>query len=136
MEEALLESTRDYYARKRQEWINVDSTPDYLVKAETCLEEETTRVADYLNPSTEAKLLKVVEEELLEKVEMVLLEKEGSGCHVLLANDKSEDLQRMFRLFSQIGKWSQSHGHTLCRISLVPWAMISFNQRKARLGFG
>ena len=32
----------------------------------------------------------------------VLLEKEGSGCKALLANDKTEDLERMFRLFSRI----------------------------------
>lgn len=33
---------------------------------------------------------------------MNLLEKEGSGCSVLLANDKAEDLQRMFQLFSRL----------------------------------
>jgi len=87
-----LENTRQYYARKRQEWIDADSTPDYLIKAEAALNEEKIRVADYLNISSEPKLLKVVEEELLEKVEMVLLEKEGPGCRVLLANDKSETL--------------------------------------------
>ncbi|CAM9332740.1 unnamed protein product, partial [Choristocarpus tenellus] len=31
-----------------------------------------------------------------------LLEKEGSGCKVLLANDKLEDLSRMYRLFSRL----------------------------------
>jgi cullin 1 len=102
LEDPLLESTREYYAKKRQEWIATDSTPDYLIKAEAALNEERNRVADYLNQSSESKLLKVVEEEILEKVETVLLEKEGSGCRVLLANDKSEDLQRMFRLFSRL----------------------------------
>ena len=101
LEEALLNSTREYYAKKREEWIN-DSTPDYLIKAEESLNEERKRVEDYLNSSSEAKILKVVEEEILERVEMVLLEKESSGCRALLQNDKSEDLQRMFRLFSRL----------------------------------
>lgn len=104
LEGPLLDSTREYYAKKRQEWIVSDSTPDYLIKAERALIEEKNRVADYLNPATEPKLLKVCEEEILEKVEMVLLEKEGSGCRVLLANDKSEDLRRMFHLFSRLEK--------------------------------
>ncbi|CAM9394412.1 unnamed protein product, partial [Heterosigma akashiwo] len=39
---------------------------------------------------------------LLEKRESVLLEKEGSGCRALLANDKAEDLARMYRLFSRV----------------------------------
>lgn len=46
--------------------------------------------------------MRVLEEELIEKREMALLEKEGSGCRVLLANDMSEDLSRMFRLFSRV----------------------------------
>jgi cullin 1 len=100
LEEPLLNSTREYYARKREDWIN-DSTPDYLIKAEEALNEERNRVADYLNSSSESNL-KVVEEEILEKVEMVLLEKESSGCRALLQNDKSEDLQRMFRLFQRL----------------------------------
>jgi cullin 1 len=101
LEEALLSSTREFYAKKREDWIN-DSTPDYLIKAEEALEKEKARVASYLNSCTEPKILKVVEEEILEKVESVLLEKESSGCRALLQNDKSEDLQRMFRLFSRL----------------------------------
>jgi cullin 1 len=101
-EAPLLASTREYYIKKRQVWIVTDSTPDYMIKAEAALNDERNRVSEYLNQSTEGNLLRVVEEELLEKVEMVLLEKEGSGCRILLANDKSEDLQRMFRLFSRL----------------------------------
>jgi cullin 1 len=101
LEEPLLNSTREYYAKKREDWIN-DSTPDYLIKAEQALTEERNRVADYLNSSSEIKISKVVEEEILEKVETVLLEKENSGCRALLQNDKSEDLQRMFRLFQRL----------------------------------
>mmetsp|Transcript_1513 Transcript_1513/g.2861 ORF Transcript_1513/g.2861 Transcript_1513/m.2861 type:complete len:727 (-) Transcript_1513:547-2727(-) len=104
LESPLLDSTRDYYVKKRESWIVVDSTPDYLIKAERALAQEKNRVADYLNNASETKLLRVCEEELLEKVEMQLLEKEGSGCRVLLANDKSEDLRRMFTLFSRLEK--------------------------------
>eukprot|EP00979_Chaetoceros_neogracilis_P008475 scaffold1887_cov267-Chaetoceros_neogracile.AAC.8 len=102
LEGPLLNATREYYAKKREEWIVADSTPEYLIKAEKVLLEEKNRVHDYLNPASEGKLLRVVEEEILEKVETVLLEKEGSGCRVLLSNDKSEDLQRMFHLFSRL----------------------------------
>ena len=101
-ETPLLDRTREFYAKKREEWIVSDSTPEYLIKAEKVLTEEKNRVHDYLNPASGGKLLRVVEEEILEKVETVLLEKEGSGCRILLANDKSEDLQRMFRLFSRL----------------------------------
>ena len=87
---------------KAERWGEVDSTPEYLIKAEKVLTEGKNRVHDYLNPASEGKLLRVVEEEILEKVETVLLEKEGAGCRALLYNDKPEDLQRMFRLFSRL----------------------------------
>eukprot|EP00752_Nemacystus_decipiens_P005718 g5175.t1 len=104
LEEALLSNTKDHYARKSQEWIETDSTPDYMIKAENALEAEKLRVANYLNPSTEAKLLRVCDDEMLAKREKILLEKEGSGCKVLLANDKSDDLSRMYRLFNRLPK--------------------------------
>lgn len=104
LEEPLLANTKDHYARKSQEWIETDSTPDYMIKAENALESEKLRVANYLNPSTEAKLLRVCDDEMLEKREKILLEKEGSGCKVLLANDKSDDLSRMYRLFNRLPK--------------------------------
>lgn len=43
---------------------------------------------NYLNSASEGRLIGVVETEILEKRETVLLEKEGSGLRVLLANDK------------------------------------------------
>ena len=104
LEGPLLDSTREYYAMKRQKWIAEDSTPDYLIKAERVLNEERSRIMEYLNLASESKLLRVCEEEILEKVEDNLLSKEGSGCKVLLANDKVDDLKRMFRLFSRLEK--------------------------------
>ena len=102
LETPLLEATRSYYGRKREDWIAKDSSPDYLIKAEKALGEEKTRVMEYLNPSSEPKIRMVVEDEILQKVQTNLLEKEGSGCSVLLANDKTDDLQRMFHLFSRL----------------------------------
>ena len=102
LEVPMLEATREFYTKKRQAWIVSKSTPEYLIKVEMALDDERMRVADYLNQSSEIKLLLVCDEELLEKVQMVLLEKEGSGCKALLASDKSRDLQRMFCLFSRL----------------------------------
>ena len=42
------------------------------------------------------------EDELLEKHEMALITKEGSGCKALLENKRNEHLSRMFRLFSKM----------------------------------
>jgi len=134
LEEPLLTNTREFYARKREDWIN-DSTPDYLIKAENSLTAEHGRVKDYLNGNSEAKLQKVLEEELLEQVETTLLEKESSGCRALLQNDKSEDLQRMFRLFQRLDNGLQPMAQIVQDFITVMGEDIT-NRRQARLDGG
>ncbi|GAU37754.1 hypothetical protein TSUD_102700 [Trifolium subterraneum] len=103
-EAAMLKDTAAYYSRKASNWILEDSCPDYMLKAEECLKREKDRVAHYLHSSSEPKLLEKVQHELLSVYANQLLEKEHSGCHALLRDDKVEDLSRMFRLFSKIPK--------------------------------
>ncbi|KAG6435459.1 hypothetical protein SASPL_100333 [Salvia splendens] len=101
-EAALLNDTAAYYSRKASNWILDDSCPDYMLKAEECLKREKDRVAHYLHSSSETKLLEKVQHELLSVYATQLLEKEHSGCHALLRDDKVDDLSRMYRLFSKI----------------------------------
>jgi cullin 1 len=121
LELPLLNATREYYQQKcRDDIAAVDfSTPTYLEKVEKALMQEQRRAADLglagaASPlassvnSTEASLLAVVEQELLVQVQDVLLENKASGCRALLDNDKSSDLQRMFRLFSRLEKATEA----------------------------
>ncbi|KAK2632685.1 hypothetical protein EUGRSUZ_L01225 [Eucalyptus grandis] len=103
-EPALIKYSAAYYSRKASSWILEDSCPDYMLKAEEYLKREEDRVSHYLHSSSEPKLLEKVQHELLSVYASKLLEKEDSGCRVLLGNDKGEDLSRMFRLFSKIPK--------------------------------
>ena len=135
LEVELIQSTKEYYSRKREEWIVSDSTPEYLIKAERALNEEKTRVADYLNPASERTLLIVCEEEILEKCQSVLMEKEGSGCRVLLTNNKSVDLRRMFHLFSRLEKGLNPMA-TIVEQFITSRGNEIINQRKARLDGG
>ncbi|KAL5983861.1 Cullin-1 [Asimina triloba] len=103
-EAAMLKDTAAYYSLKASSWILEDSCPDYMLKAEECLKLEKDRVSDYLHSSSEQKLLEKVQHELLSVYASQLLEKEHSGCHALLRDDKVDDLSRMYRLFSRIPK--------------------------------
>merc|ERR1711959_625340 len=67
--------------------------------AETFIQSEKDRVRNYLNESSETKLLEATEHELLEVHQQRLIEKD-TGVVALLANHADEDLGRMFRLFS------------------------------------
>jgi cullin 1 len=101
-EDFLLTNSQEYYAHRSQEWLESDGTPQFLEKAEAALNSETSRVARYLNRTSEGKILAVVEQEILQRHQTALLEKEGSGCMWLLCNDRLTDLERMFRLFKRI----------------------------------
>ena len=80
LEAPLLERSSAFYAAKAQAWAAAEPLPAYMLRVEKALEDEKLRVQAYLNSETEAKLLRVVEEEALQKKEAELLEKEGSGC--------------------------------------------------------
>ena len=101
-EEQLLTTTADFYSRESAKWAEEDSFPDYMVKAEDRIKQEQERVAHYLHSSTEEKLLRVCDQQLLEVPEAALLEKENSGCEALLRDNKTDDLSRMYRLFARI----------------------------------
>ncbi|KAL8542686.1 hypothetical protein ACS0TY_003531 [Phlomoides rotata] len=77
---------------------------DAYHKAKECLKRERDRVAHCLHSSSESKLLEKVQNELLSVYATQLLEKEHSGCHALLRDDKVDDLSRMYRLFSKFSR--------------------------------
>jgi len=97
-----LTNCAQFYAQQSAAWVATDSCPEYMVKAEECLRSEKERVDAYLHASSEGKLLREAERELLTQHEAQLLEKEHSGAAALLRDDKHEDLARMFRLFSRL----------------------------------
>ncbi|CAL5083358.1 unnamed protein product [Urochloa decumbens] len=101
-EDAFVQDTIDYYSKKAQTWIVEDTCPEYMLKAEECLQKEKERVAHYLHSSTEPRLMEAAQGELLARHIDQILKKENSGCKVLLCDEKVEDLSRMFRLFSRI----------------------------------
>lgn len=101
-EEALLSTTAEFYSRESSKWVQEDSFPDYMRKAENRLNQEQARVGHYLHSSSEEKLLKSVENQLLTVNEQQLLEKDNFGCEALLRDNKTDDLTRMYSLFSRI----------------------------------
>ena len=107
----LLTDTAKHYARKASLWIEEDSCPAYLIKAEQCLGREKERVGHYLHASSEAKLLKEVEREALATYETRLLEKEHSGRAALLRDDKTEDRARVPPVQARALRLAAGGGH-------------------------
>jgi len=101
-EKHFLETSSNFYKAESQEFISTNSASDYMKKVSTRIREEMDRVAHYLDSSTEFKIKEVVERELIAAHMKTLIEMEGSGCIALLADDKTEDLGRMYNLFARV----------------------------------
>lgn len=101
-ETAFLKDTTDYYRRLSHSWIQRDSAPEYLTKAEDRIASEMHRTEDYLHPSTGPKLNKVLNQELLAAHVKTLIEMPQSGALALLHDNKADDLARMYRMFARL----------------------------------
>ena len=83
-ETPFLEASATFYRNEGQEYISRCSVPRYLHMVEQRLREECNRVAHYLDPSTKAKIVAVVEAELLSAHMETLLGSEETGFIVML----------------------------------------------------
>lgn len=102
LERPFLAAAAEFYAKEAQAFLEGSDCPSYLRKAERRLQEERERVAAYLDPSTEPRLIRVVEQALIGEHCRALAEMEGSGLVPLLRDDRHDDLGRMFLLFRRV----------------------------------
>ncbi|PNX57286.1 cullin-1-like protein, partial [Trifolium pratense] len=49
----MLKDSGDYYKKKAMIWIESDSCPDYMQRADDCLKRERETVSHYLHSNTE-----------------------------------------------------------------------------------
>lgn len=101
-ERHLLKQTGEYYRQESQANLVAQDAAVYLRKAEERIDQENTRAAECFADSTRSKILKVVQEELLEKHLNEILDMKGTGITFMLENKHIPDLRRMFRLFCKI----------------------------------
>ena len=115
LERPLLDATAEFYQRQSAQWVEDDSFPAFMLKAEACLAAEQARAAAYLVPRTKERLLRTVEHEVLVVHQQVMLDKDSSGLVTLLVNDAREDLSRLFRLYARVTDALQPIATTLKR---------------------
>ncbi|XP_071641362.1 cullin-3-like [Temnothorax longispinosus] len=71
-----------------------NSASEYIEKVEARIHEESERAKHYSDESTESRIVKVVEEELIKM--------ENDRVAHMLKNQKTEDLGNMYKLFSRV----------------------------------
>ncbi|KAF9348817.1 Cullin-3 [Mortierella sp. AD094] len=101
-ETQFVETSREFYRLESEELVRRFDPPEYMRKVENRLNEEQLRCSHYLTEKTEPKIREIVEQEMIAKHLKTIMEMENWGLKQLLVNNRLEDLERMYRLFSRV----------------------------------
>jgi len=99
----LLKDTIEYYKVASEKWLSTLSCPEYLLRAEEAIEQELGRLNSFLHNSSEEDLMREVRVEILANHQDQLLNS-PTGIVNMLEDNKSEDLSRLFNLYSDVDK--------------------------------
>lgn len=97
-ERPFLAATREYYTNESNRFVAENSVVEYMKKAEARLEEEKERVGLYLHQDIMKKLMDTCNDALITSHSMLLRDE----FQVLLDNERTDDLARMYKLLSRI----------------------------------
>ena len=105
-ESHFLKQSAEFYKVESQKFLEENSASVYIHKVEARITEEAERATHYLDESTEPRIVSVVEEELIKRHMITVVEMENSGVVHMLCNGKTDDLACMYKLFARV-----SDGH-------------------------
>ncbi|KIV98167.1 hypothetical protein PV10_01847 [Exophiala mesophila] len=91
-------ATKEYYSNESRRFVAENSIVEYMKKAEARLDEEKERVGLYLHPDIMKKLMDTCNEALIADHSAALRDE----FQVLLDNERTDDLARMYKLLSRI----------------------------------
>ncbi|MBW0469608.1 hypothetical protein O181_009323 [Austropuccinia psidii MF-1] len=101
-EPVFLIQSQEFYRQEGNRLLSSCDAAQYLQKVEKRIIEEDVRSQAYLHETTEAKLTKILNEELLKSHIHGILNHPSCGLKELIENDAKVDLKRLYRLFMRI----------------------------------
>ncbi|PAV88495.1 hypothetical protein WR25_23120 [Diploscapter pachys] len=101
-ENPFLKETAEYYRSAGQKFLTENSASVYVRKVEECIEDELSRAKRYLEKRTETKVLDVLDDVLINQHMQTIVDMENSGVVHMLANDKVDDLRRLYFLLKRV----------------------------------
>jgi len=113
-EDRYLDSSRTYYANLSERFLDENDASEWLKKTEYHMEEEKSRTEQYLSTLSTQGILRIVEQETIEKHINTIIEMENSGLKSLVKDDKYSDLKRMYNLFGKVNNGREELIKALC----------------------
>jgi cullin 3 len=100
-EEIFLVETYQYYEAKAANWISSFGCLEYLQEVRRAFLDEEKRLKNYLDASTEEKLMKILTVLLVTSHAKTFCNMPGSGCSEMLKNNKLNELKLLFAVVSK-----------------------------------
>lgn len=101
-EEPFLQQSAEFYKLESQHFLAENSASVYIRKVDERIREESERANHYLDKSTETRIVRVLEDELISAHMKTIVEMENSGVYHMLKHDKHDDLSYMYKLFVRV----------------------------------
>ncbi|XP_055346043.1 cullin-3-like isoform X2 [Paramacrobiotus metropolitanus] len=101
-ERPFLQQSGEFFRMEAQNYLRQNAASEYVQKVEQRLHEETERAKHYLDNSSEAHIVRVVEDELIVKHLNTVVLMETGGVVFCIQNQKYEDMARMYKLFNRV----------------------------------
>ncbi|XP_018653890.1 putative cullin [Schistosoma mansoni] len=102
-EQPFLEQSREFYRTESENFLAENTSASlYIKKVEQRIEEEVRRAHHHLDPSTEPKIVVVLEEELISRHMETIVGMEDSGLTYMLTHDHFSDIAAMYGVLSRV----------------------------------
>ncbi|KAK9464441.1 Cullin [Lipomyces arxii] len=101
-EPKFLRTSAEFYAAEAALLARECDSSQYLIKTEKRLQEEYARAMSYLSVTSEGKIISIVEEILITRNMINIIQSEKSGLAFMIANDHMDDIKRLYRLCKRV----------------------------------
>lgn len=114
-ENLFLRETAEFYRRSSQKFLAENSACVYIHKVNECLVEEVQRAERYLDKTTETKVIEVLNDELIAKNMVTIVDMENSGLIYMLLNERIQDLRCLYKLLKRVPNGTKTMTSTMSR---------------------
>jgi cullin 3 len=101
-EKIFLNESRQYFTKEAAHFFDTTTATDYLKRVVVRLKEERERATRCMDDDTRAKIEDVLKQVMIDHYKNRIIEKEGSGCKIMLQEWRVDDLRLVFDVLSMV----------------------------------
>lgn len=101
-ETRFINDSREYFNKESIQFFEKSTVTDYLKKVTQRLKQEKDRASKSFDPDTKPKIVTIIKNTMIENYKNRIIDKEGSGCIVMLQDWRVNDLRLVYDVLSLV----------------------------------